>query len=72
MAGVARIQQIVQDLTKLARGGAPAEPREAGSCPLPTVIEESMRLASVRLSGVLRAENRPQGGVRFTVELLPG
>lgn len=48
-AGVARIQQIIQDLTKLARGGAPTESREVGSCPLPTIIEESMRLASVRL-----------------------
>jgi len=48
-AGVARIQQIVQDLTKLARGSVPTEPREVGSCPLPTIIEESMRLASVRL-----------------------
>jgi two-component system sensor histidine kinase PhcS len=48
-AGVVRIQQIVQDLTLLARGAADTEPREVGSCPLPTVIEESMRLASVRL-----------------------
>jgi C4-dicarboxylate-specific signal transduction histidine kinase len=47
--GVARIQQIVQDLTALARGAAQAESREVGSCPLPAVIEESMRLASVRL-----------------------
>ncbi|WP_224363473.1 sensor histidine kinase [Hyalangium versicolor] len=49
-AGVARIQQIVQDLTAMARGASEAEgPREVGSCPLPGVIEESMRLASVRL-----------------------
>jgi C4-dicarboxylate-specific signal transduction histidine kinase len=48
-AGVARIQQIVQDLTALARGAAEPEPREVGRCPLPAVIEESMRLASVRL-----------------------
>ncbi|MBN1203425.1 MAG: two-component sensor histidine kinase [Myxococcaceae bacterium] len=47
--GVARIQQIVQDLTMLARGAGEDAPREVGSCPLPTVIEESMRLASVRL-----------------------
>jgi two-component system, sensor histidine kinase PhcS len=48
-AGVARIQQIVQDLTAVARGAADVGPREVGSCPLPAVIEESMRLASVRL-----------------------
>jgi two-component system, sensor histidine kinase PhcS len=48
-AGVVRIQQIVQDLTALARGSADPPPREVGSCPLHTVIEESMRLASVRL-----------------------
>jgi signal transduction histidine kinase len=47
--GVARIQQIVQDLTALARGATELEPREVGRCPLPAVIEESMRLASVRL-----------------------
>ena len=48
-AGVERIQQIVQDLTRLARGAPETEPRQVGGCPLPTVIEESMRLASVRL-----------------------
>jgi two-component system sensor histidine kinase PhcS len=48
-AGVVRIQQIVQDLTALARGAAEPEIREVGSCQLSTVIEESMRLASVRL-----------------------
>jgi two-component system sensor histidine kinase PhcS len=48
-AGVARIQQIVQDLTRVARGASETEPRQVGSCPLPTVIEESMRVASVRL-----------------------
>ncbi len=48
-AGVARIKQIVQDLTALARGTAEGESREVGRCPLPAVIEESMRLASVRL-----------------------
>ncbi|MFL5345497.1 MAG: sensor histidine kinase [Hyalangium sp.] len=48
-AGVERIQQIVQDLTRLARGAPDTEPRQVGSCPLPNVIEESMRLASVRL-----------------------
>jgi two-component system, sensor histidine kinase PhcS len=47
--GVERIQQIVQDLTRMARGASETEPRQVGSCPLPTVIEESMRLASVRL-----------------------
>jgi signal transduction histidine kinase len=48
-AGVVRIQQIVQDLTRLARGSSEVERREVGSCPLPSIIEESMRLASVRL-----------------------
>ncbi|WP_224249211.1 sensor histidine kinase [Hyalangium gracile] len=48
--GVARIQQIVQDLTRMARGATEAEAaRQPSPCPLPTVIEESMRLASVRL-----------------------
>ncbi len=48
-AGVERIQQIVQDLTRLARGAPETEPRQVGNCPLPIVIEESLRLASVRL-----------------------
>jgi signal transduction histidine kinase len=48
-AGVVRIQQIVQDLTALARGAAEPPRRAVGSCPLHTVIAESMRLASVRL-----------------------
>ncbi len=60
-AGVARIQQIVQDLTRLARGGALDEPREVGSCPLPTVIEESMRLASVRLKRLAVEVEVPAG-----------
>jgi two-component system sensor histidine kinase PhcS len=48
-AGVDRIQQLVQDLTALARGSGERLPQEVGSCVLPVVIEESMRLASVRL-----------------------
>jgi C4-dicarboxylate-specific signal transduction histidine kinase len=48
-AGVERIKQIVQDLTAQARGATEGEPREVGRCPLPAIIEESMRLASVRL-----------------------
>jgi C4-dicarboxylate-specific signal transduction histidine kinase len=60
-AGVARIQQIVQDLTRLARGGALDEPREVGTCPLPTVIEESMRLASVRLKRLAVEVEVPAG-----------
>jgi two-component system sensor histidine kinase PhcS len=48
-AGVARIQQIVQDLTRLAREAVEPRPREPAFCPLPDVIEESMRLASARL-----------------------
>jgi two-component system sensor histidine kinase PhcS len=47
--GVARVKQIVQDLTALARGATEVETRELGRCPLPAVIDESIRLASVRL-----------------------
>jgi two-component system, sensor histidine kinase PhcS len=60
--GVARIQQIVQDLMRLARGATEAELRQVGSCPLPTVIEESLRLASVRLKK-LAVEVEVPGGV---------
>jgi two-component system sensor histidine kinase PhcS len=47
--GVLRIKDIVQDLTAKARGEPLALPRKEISCQLPSVIEESMRLASVRL-----------------------
>lgn len=48
-AGVQRIQEIVQDLTAQARGSEEPVLRREASCQLSTVIEESMRLASVRL-----------------------
>ncbi|MDY7226024.1 sensor histidine kinase [Hyalangium rubrum] len=60
-AGVVRIQQIVQDLTALARGGAETQPRELGSCPLSMVIEESMRVASVRLKRLAVEVEVPTG-----------
>jgi two-component system sensor histidine kinase PhcS len=47
MAGVERIRQIVQDLTRYSR--STEAPEMVGPCPLPTVIEESVRLASVRM-----------------------
>lgn len=50
--GVARVQQIVKDVTALARGAAASEVGEVGEvghCPLPAVIEESIRMASLRL-----------------------
>ncbi|XXF78642.1 HAMP domain-containing sensor histidine kinase [Myxococcaceae bacterium GXIMD 01537] len=47
MAGVERIRQIVQDLTAYAR--TTEGPQVVGPCALPRVIEESVRLASVRL-----------------------
>jgi two-component system sensor histidine kinase PhcS len=59
--GVARIKQIVQDLTALARGATELEPREVGRCPLPAVIEESMRLASVRLKKLAVEVEVPAG-----------
>ncbi len=59
--GVVRIQQIVQDLTALARGTPELEPREVGRCPLPQVIEESMRLASVRLKRLAVEVEVPAG-----------
>jgi len=59
--GVARIKQIVQDLTALARGASEPEPREVGRCPLPAVIEQSMRLASVRLKKLAVEVEVPAG-----------
>lgn len=60
-AGVERIQQIVQDLMRLARGASEAELRPVESCPLPTVIEESLRLASVRLKKLAVEVEVPTG-----------
>ncbi|HLL03011.1 MAG TPA: ATP-binding protein [Myxococcaceae bacterium] len=66
--GVERIKQIVQDLTALARGAPEQEPREVGSCPLPAVIEESMRLASVRLKKLAVEVEVPQGVPRVKAD----
>lgn len=57
MAGVERIRQIVQDLTAYAR--STEAPAEVGPCPLPGVIQESVRLASVRLKRMALAVEVP-------------
>ncbi len=57
MAGVERIRQIVQDLTRYSR--STEAPEEVGPCPLPTVIEDSVRLASVRMKRLMVAVEVP-------------
>ncbi|ADO75658.1 sensor histidine kinase [Stigmatella aurantiaca] len=47
--GVVRIQQIVRDLTGLARGSLELGPGDLSACQLHILIVESMRLASLRL-----------------------
>jgi signal transduction histidine kinase len=59
MVGVERIRQIVQDLTAYARNTEVPETVEP--CALPTVIEESVRLASVRMKRLAVAVEVPAG-----------
>jgi signal transduction histidine kinase len=59
MAGVERIRQIVQDLTAYSR--CTEVPEQVEACPLPAVIEESVRLASVRMKRLVVEVEVPGG-----------
>jgi signal transduction histidine kinase len=52
MQGVERIHQIVKDLTAMSRNEAVTE--DVGRCELVPVIDESVRLASVRLKSLVK------------------
>ncbi len=54
MQGVERIHQIVKDLTAMSRDEAVTE--DVGRCELAPVIDESVRLASVRLKSLVKLE----------------
>ncbi|HEX8434991.1 sensor histidine kinase [Archangium sp.] len=58
MQGVERIHQIVKDLTAMARHEAVMED-EVGRCELAPVIDESVRLASVRLKSLVKLAVEP-------------
>ncbi len=54
MQGVERIHQIVKDLTVMSRNEVVTE--DVGRCELVPVIDESVRLASVRLKSLVKLE----------------
>ena len=54
MQGVKRIHQIVKDLTVMSRNEVATE--DVGRCELVPVIDESVRLASVRLKSLVKLE----------------